>query len=151
MKVSSPSVAQAPSLSTVEGPHSQPVVRARSSTLRVTCTWGDSPPTAPTSFYPPSSGRPCSTTAMSAASVTFSLTAEARTYVRSLRPKMALASNLRVTSSLANSVKATPARIEVSVRKAGTDSSVTVPGLVTGPVPVREVNMSPLAFVSCMV
>lgn len=54
---------------------------------------------------------------------------------------MALASNLLVTSSLENSVKATPARIEASVRKAGTDSSVTVPALVTGHAPVREVNM----------
>lgn len=144
-------MAQAPSLSTAEGHHSQPVVKARSSTLRGTCTWGDSPLTAPTSSYRPSSGRPCSTTAMSAASVTFSLTAEVRTYVRSLRHKMALASNLRVPSSLANSVKATPARIEVSVRKAGTDSSVTVPALATGRAPVNEVNMCPLVFVSCII
>lgn len=60
---------------------------------------------------------------------------------------MALASNPRATSSPASNVKATPARIEVSVKKAGTDSYVTVLVLATGLAPVRKVKMRPCSFV----
>lgn len=63
---------------------------------------------------------------------------------------MALASNPHVTSSPASNVKATPARIEVSVKKAGTDSYVTVLALATGHAPVREVKMCFCLF-SCVI
>lgn len=65
----------------------------------------------------------------------------ARTSVRLLRHKMALALNPRATSNLASSVKAIHARTEVSAKKAGIDSYVTALALATGHVPVKEVNV----------
>lgn len=135
--------AQAPSLSTAGELRSQPVVKVRFWIWRDSCTWVGFPPTAPTSSCPPNSGQRCSITATWAASVTFSLTVEAKTSVRLPRHKMAPASNPRATSSRESSARATPARTEGSAKKAGIDSSVTAPGLDTGHARVREVTASP--------
>lgn len=62
--IATPSILQAPSLLTAEGHHSQPVGRVRFLTLRVTCTWGGFPLTAPTSSCLPNYGQQCSTMAM---------------------------------------------------------------------------------------
>lgn len=135
--------AQAPSLSTAGELRSQPVVKVRFWIWRDSCTWVGFPPTAPTSSCPPNSGQRCSITATWAASVTFSLTVEAKTSVRLPRHKMAPASNPHATSSRESSARATPARTEGSAKKAGIDSSVTAPGLDTGHARVREVTASP--------
>lgn len=97
--------------------------------------------TAPTSSCLLSSGQQCSTMAMWVVSVTFSLMVEVKTSVRLLKHKMALESSLLATSNLANNVKVTRARTEVSAKKAGIDSYATVRALATGHVPAREVKV----------
>lgn len=75
-------------------------------------------------------------------SAIFSSMAAAKTSGKLQKTKMVLESNHRVPNKQENSVKATPVRTEVYVRRAGTALSVTAPGQASGPGPVREVRVS---------
>lgn len=78
---------------------------------------------------------------MLAVSETFLSMAGARTSVRSLRHKMALASNPLATNNRGSSARATRAKTVASAKKAGIDLSVTALALDTGHAPVKEVNV----------
>lgn len=119
---------------------SLPAGRVRSWTWRGTCTWAGCRRTVPASSSPLSSGLPCSTTAMWAASVTCSLTGAARTSGSWRRCRTLRASSPPVHGWVLSSATATPARTTQCARMAGTASSATARAQATGEGPVKGVS-----------